>query len=122
MAARSLRMTSCSIGPPRSLALLHEAEQLGRRLAGKSEPLEREAVPRIVDPDGKTGKRDQRGDGRGGDAGQPTERRDRNKPMADVFVQVAVMKRRWRLDGLVRLAFPARPRNVATISRRFGRE
>ena len=74
----------------------------------------------IVDPDGEAGQVDQRIDGRGRNAGEPAERRDRNEPVADVFVHVAVIERRRRPDGLVRLAFLACARNVAAVSRCLG--
>jgi Xaa-Pro aminopeptidase len=44
-----------SASPARSLALLHEADELGRRFARKSEPLEREAGAHIVDADREPG-------------------------------------------------------------------
>src|SRR5262245_11589443 len=107
MADRSLCRTSCSINAPRSDAVLDELQQIGRRFSRKPEPLECEAVARIVDPDGESRKLDERVDGWGRHAHEPPERGHGNEPVAYVLVDVAVIERGGRPDGLVRLALLA---------------
>src|SRR3954469_17042928 len=103
-------------------ALLDEMQQFGWRLSGKPETFEREPVARIVYSDGKPRKLDQRVDGRRRDSGKPPERGQGNETVADILMNVAVVERGRRLDGLVRLALQACPGNISAVSCRLGGE
>src|SRR3954468_3225828 len=103
-------------------AVLDEIQQFGWRLSGEPETFEREPVARIVYSDGKPRKLDQCVDGRRRDACQPPERGQGNESVADILVNVAVIERGGRLDGLVRLALQTCPGNISAVSCRLGGE
>src|SRR3954467_15048659 len=100
-------------------AVLDEMQQLGWRLSGKPETFEREPFARIVYSDGKPRKLDQRVDGRGRGARKPPERGQGNETVADILMNVAVVERGGRLDGLVRFALQACPRYISALSCRL---
>ena len=98
----------------------YQANELGRRLAGEPELLEREPLAGIIDANREPGEMHERIDRRSGHRGEARQRRHRHQAIAHVLMHVAMVERGRRLDGGVGGAFLAGAADVAAVARRPG--